>query len=361
MTHATGQLEGKHVVVLGGTSGIGFATAAAAAGEGAKVTVASSRQSSVDRALAQLPSTATGRALDLADAATVRAFFDELGEFDHLVFTAGEPLALMPLDTLDVEAAHGLATRANVVYYGARSCLNQDLQDALARVELSPPELFLDRYPHELSGGQRQRVAIAAALVLEPALLVADEPVSMLDVSIRIGVLNLMSELREREGVSFLYITHDIASARYIADRVLVMYAGHLVEEGPTEDLLQRPKHPYTQLLLSAVPDPRAELGVADKTDVGEPPKVIDPGEGCRFRARCPYAIARCEIRTLAIDTAAPSPMSHEILNSNPYTYLDDAPLEERRARAVSLRRTDPDLAGGLGALDPAVDHSESE
>jgi peptide/nickel transport system ATP-binding protein len=120
----------------------------------------------------------------------------------------------------------------------------------------------------------------------------------MLDVSIRIGVLNLMNELREREGVSFLYITHDVASARYLADRVLVMYAGHLVEEGPTEAVLHRPKHPYTQLLVSAVPDPRAELGLADARDVGEPPKVVNPKPGCRFRPRCPLAIAMCETVT---------------------------------------------------------------
>jgi peptide/nickel transport system ATP-binding protein len=107
-----------------------------------------------------------------------------------------------------------------------------------------------------------------------------------------------MSELREREGVSFLYITHDVASARYVADRVLVMYGGHLVEQGLTEQVLQRPKHPYTQLLLSAVPDPRAELRIADASDVGEPPKVVDPKEGCRFRARCPFAIAECETVT---------------------------------------------------------------
>src|SRR2546430_9535680 len=119
---------------------------------------------------------------------------------------------------------------------------------------------MLQRFPYELSGGQRQRVGFAQALALRPKLIVADEPVSMLDVSIRIGVLNLMGELREREGVSFLYITHDVASARYLADRVLVMYAGHLVEEGATEDVLQRPKHPYTQLLVSAVPGPPAEL-----------------------------------------------------------------------------------------------------
>src|SRR5262249_58948620 len=119
----------------------------------------------------------------------------------------------------------------------------------------------------------------------------ADEPVSMLDVSIRIGVLNLMNDLRDREGVSFLYITHDVASARYIADRVLVMYAGHLVEEGPTEEVLQRPKHPYTQLLLSAVPDPASELGLADATDIGEPPKGVDPPDECRFLPGCPDAV----------------------------------------------------------------------
>jgi peptide/nickel transport system ATP-binding protein len=173
-----------------------------------------------------------------------------------------------------------------------------EIERVFGDVGLTPPAQASRKFPHELSGGQRQRVGFAQALAFRPKLIVADEPVSMLDVSIRIGVLNLMSELREREGVSFLYITHDVASARYIADRVLVMYGGHLVEEGPTEDVLQRPKHPYTQLLLSAVPDPRAPLGLSDAADVGEPPRVVDPGEGCRFRPRCPLAIARCTSET---------------------------------------------------------------
>jgi peptide/nickel transport system ATP-binding protein len=151
----------------------------------------------------------------------------------------------------------------------------------------------LERYPYELSGGQRQRIGFAQALAYKPKLILADEPVSMLDVSIRIGLLNLMASLREREGVSFLYITHDIASARYVSDRLLVMYAGHLVESGPTEDVLADPRHPYTQLLLSAVPDPRAPLELGPG-EVGEPPKVVDPGEGCRFRGRCPLAIDEC-------------------------------------------------------------------
>jgi len=179
-----------------------------------------------------------------------------------------------------------------------RAKRREETERVLGAVGLVPPRTMAGKFPHELSGGQRQRVGFAQALAFRPKLIIADEPVSMLDVSIRIGVLNLMSELREREGVSFLYITHDVASARYIADRVLVMYAGHLVEEGPTEDVIQRPKHPYTQLLVSAVPDPRAPLGVADAADVGEPPKVINPSEGCRFRNRCPFRIAICDTVT---------------------------------------------------------------
>ena len=136
---------------------------------------------------------------------------------------------------------------------------------------------MLQRFPHELSGGQRQRVGFAQALVTRPKLILADEPVSMLDVSIRIGLLNLMAKLRDEEDVSILYITHDIASARYVADRLIVMYAGQIAESGPIEDVLASPKHPYTQLLLSAVPDPRAPLSVAAETDRGEPPKVDRP------------------------------------------------------------------------------------
>jgi peptide/nickel transport system ATP-binding protein len=175
----------------------------------------------------------------------------------------------------------------------ARRRRGEEVDGTLDTVGLVPGRVAA-KFPHELSGGQRQRVGFASALAVKPKLIVADEPVSMLDVSIRIGVLNLMSELRAREGVSFLYVTHDVASARYVADRVLVLYAGHLVEEGPIEDVIRSPKHPYTQLLLSAVPDPRAELGVSDAADVGEPPQVVDPTPGCRFRERCPLAIDTC-------------------------------------------------------------------
>lgn len=168
-----------------------------------------------------------------------------------------------------------------------------EAERVLEIVGLVPPVQVMSKYPHELSGGQRQRVGFAQALSYEPKLILADEPVSMLDVSIRIGLLNVMAGLRDEQGVSLLYITHDIASARYVSDRVLVMYAGHLVEAGPTEDVLHDPVHPYTRLLLSAVPDPRAELGITS-ADVGEPPRVVDPGEGCRFRRRCPLAVEEC-------------------------------------------------------------------
>jgi oligopeptide/dipeptide ABC transporter ATP-binding protein len=182
-----------------------------------------------------------------------------------------------------------------------------DLSRAQRRVEalrvmeavgLQPAAATLSKYPYELSGGQRQRVGFAQALVLRPKLILADEPVSMLDVSIRVGLLNLMAELRQREGVSFLYITHDLASARYIADRVIVMYAGHVVEVGPTEEVLAAPQHPYTKLLLSAAPDPRAPLADGGPADAGEPPKVINPVPGCRFQPRCPVAIEQCRTVT---------------------------------------------------------------
>jgi oligopeptide/dipeptide ABC transporter ATP-binding protein len=176
----------------------------------------------------------------------------------------------------------------------SRSQRHAEAERVVEAVGLTPAAEVLDRYPYELSGGQRQRIGFAQALAYKPKLILADEPVSMLDVSIRIGLLNVMAALREQEGVSFLYITHDVASARYLADRLMVMYAGHVVESGPTEAVLANPKHPYTSLLLSAVPDPRAPLAVGAETDRGEPPRVVDPTPGCRFRWRCPLAIDEC-------------------------------------------------------------------
>jgi peptide/nickel transport system ATP-binding protein len=173
-------------------------------------------------------------------------------------------------------------------------------------VGLTPAADALEKYPYQMSGGQRQRVGFAQALAYRPKVILADEPVSMLDISVRIGLLNVMARLRDEEGVSLLYITHDIASARYVADRMMVMYAGRVVESGPVEDVLQTPMHPYTQLLVAAVPDPRAALTVTAEQAAGEPPKVIDPQPGCRFADRCPLAQAVCRTTTPPLLTLEP-------------------------------------------------------
>src|SRR5205085_10021262 len=146
-----------------------------------------------------------------------------------------------------------------------------------------------------LSGGQRQRVSIARALAVEPKVVLADEPISILDVSIRIGILNLMLRLKEEHDIAFLFVTHDLASARYVADDILVMYAGQIVERGPVERVLEAPLHPYTRLLLAAVPDPTKKLR-AERIEArrGRASAAVDPPEGCRFVTRCPLAIDVC-------------------------------------------------------------------
>ena len=164
----------------------------------------------------------------------------------------------------------------------------------LNRVALDPPEDYASKYPHQLSGGQRQRVAIARALAVEPKVILADEPISMLDVSIRIGILNLMSELRDQDNIAFLYVTHDLASARYFSDETMVMYAGHVVESGGSEELIRQPQHPYTRLLLSAVPDPARGLRTDEVRAVGEVPALGAAGHGCPFAARCEFVMDQC-------------------------------------------------------------------
>jgi peptide/nickel transport system ATP-binding protein len=166
------------------------------------------------------------------------------------------------------------------------------VREALEEVKLTPAEDFLPKFPHMLSGGQQQRVVIARAIILRPRLLVADEPVSMLDASVRVEILELLRSLQQAHNLSLLYITHDLSTVRHFAERVLVMYAGKIVEQAPVRDLLQDPKHPYTQALLAAIPDP--EPGNAQRmreVPAGEPPNLLNPPSGCRFHPRCPVAI----------------------------------------------------------------------
>jgi len=176
----------------------------------------------------------------------------------------------------------------------SRAEMVERVKAALDDAGLKPPETFFDRYPQELSGGQRQRVVIAAALVLGPQLLVADEPVSMLDVSIRAEILNLLRQLRDERGITILYITHDLATAAFFTDRVAVMYLGRIVEIGPTKTVLSDPRHPYTQALLSVIPVPNPRRRRKRMILVGETPNPIDLPSGCRFHPRCPVASNQC-------------------------------------------------------------------
>lgn len=164
----------------------------------------------------------------------------------------------------------------------------------LEEVELKPAEEYIYRYPHELSGGQRQRIAIARALVLDPEFIVADEPVSMLDVSIRGEVLNLMLRLSKQRDVSFVYITHDLATARHICDRIIVMYLGETVEQCTADELVYEPLHPYTKALISAVLPPKPQEGGVKAILEGEVPNAANPPSGCRLHPRCPIAQEIC-------------------------------------------------------------------
>ena len=165
---------------------------------------------------------------------------------------------------------------------------------ALEEMRMVPPDEYLYRFPHELSGGQRQRVAVARAFVLEPDFIVADEPTSMLDASIRGEVLKLILSLIEKTRCAFLYITHDFALARYTCDRIAVMYLGKIVEKGLTEEVIKNPAHPYTEALLAAVPVPDPTARRTEVVIKGEVPSPINPPPGCRFNTRCPYANERC-------------------------------------------------------------------
>ena len=210
----------------------------------------------------------------------VQMIFQDPYESLNPLLTIGETVA----EPLHV---HGLATD--------KSDRHRRVMQALEDAGLKPADSFINRRPHELSGGQRQRVAIAAALVLEPKLLLADEPVSMLDVSIRAEILNLLADLRQTRGISIIFITHDLSTVASLADRLAVMYLGRIVEIGPTAAVLHNPQHPYTKALLSVAPAPNPRLRRQRIILQGETPDPIHLPSGCRFHPRCPVAMEVCK------------------------------------------------------------------
>ena len=178
---------------------------------------------------------------------------------------------------------------------GNKKELEERVYDLLEQVGLIPPKETAQKYPHQLSGGQRQRVNLARNIAVGAEVVLADEPTSMLDVSIRAGVLNLMEEMKFEKQMSLLYITHDIATARYIAEDLSVMYVGHMVEWGDTDDVIANPQHPYTQLLVSAVPDPKKSIHEQLAGNKGEIPLWTPVSAGCPFAGRCTHAMDKCK------------------------------------------------------------------
>jgi peptide/nickel transport system ATP-binding protein len=264
-----------------------------------------SGKSTVARLLARLHDPTSGSVLWAGgDIARVRRRRDVLRYRSEVQLIFQDPFdSLNPVKTV----RHHIERSLRIHKMVPSNQVEERVHELLRTVGLVPPRELAAKYPHELSGGQRQRVALARVLAVEPKVILADEPTSMLDVSIRIGILNLMMRLKEEHGIAFLFVTHDLASARYVADELLVMYAGQIVERGPVEDVLASPLHPYTRLLLAAVPDPAKRLH-ADRIQErkGLAAAAVDPPEGCRFVSRCPLAIDVCSEITPPLVEARP-------------------------------------------------------
>ncbi|MDX6327425.1 MAG: hypothetical protein QOK15_3779 [Nocardioidaceae bacterium] len=231
--------------------------------------------------------------------------------------------------SMDIETAVGDPLRIHKIASGAE--LRRRVSEALERVGLAPAEQFMSKFPSDLSGGQKQRAVLARAVILDPELLVADEPISMLDMSVRAKILQLMLDLKDQLGLTYVYITHDLATAKFFCDRVAILYLGRIVEIGPTDEIFADPKHPYTKALLRAIPEPDPRRMVPRDLPRGEIPDAARPPMGCAFHPRCPEAVAECgwESRDLAV------------LLEDHWTRRDAATYERERA-----------LVGDLEALD---------
>jgi len=247
--------------------------------------------------------------------------------------------ALNPGMTIEKAIGHPLVIHRKLK--GAE--LHKRVCEALEKVGLSPVERYLSKYPADLSGGRKQRAVIARAIILEPEVLIADEPVSMLDMSVRAKILQLMLDLKAQLDLSYVYITHDLASAKFICDRIAIMYLGRIVEIGPTQEIFENPRHPYTKALLKAIPEPDPDRMVARDLPRGEIPDAAEPPLGCAFHPRCPEAVAECgwESRDL------------RALLEEHWTRAPEATYDAERAIVGDLDKLDkPELTAHVGAKD---------
>jgi peptide/nickel transport system ATP-binding protein len=294
-----------------------------------------SGKSTLARLLAQLyPLTAgeirfRGQAVHATNGKAFRSWVSKVQLILQDPFGSFNPVALISRTLL----------RAVRIHHPEKSRREQEafIDELLTQVNLVPPRQFTEKYPHELSGGQLQRISIARALAANPEVFLADEPVSSLDVSIRLGILNLLRRLTIERNVALLYVTHDIASARYFAAETAVMYAGELIEQGPSEEVTQHAAHPYTQLLIASAPDP-SRTENAKISDIGQPPSLINPPAGCRFHPRCPFAMERCKT------DAPPRFELSENHSTRCWLYADDAEAAQKRsenATAVAISVAD--------------------
>ncbi|GGX89510.1 oligopeptide ABC transporter ATP-binding protein [Litchfieldella qijiaojingensis] len=225
-----------------------------------------------------------GRSLGGLKARELQAYRAKVGYVQQDPFGALPPFLDVRRILAEPLIVHGVKDRAQ---------RDRRIRAVLDEVRLSPAEEFLPKFPHMLSGGQQQRVVIARALILEPAMIIADEPVSMLDASVRVEILNLLRHIQTQRELTLAFITHDLSSVRHYAERIFVMYAGRVVETAGVKELLDHPQHPYTQSLLAAIADPDAANATKQREiPGGEPPSLLHPPKGCRFHPRCPHAMA---------------------------------------------------------------------